>query len=103
VLQKHAVAGFREQRSHDVAAWPFRRFAGKGGRVAVPAVAVVVDIHDRYAGISRSCNCLCHPCAALAKRCEQRACVLVVEVVEDVDDEERIALPELGYAASILA
>jgi len=24
----------------------------------------------------------------------------VVEVAEDVDDEERIALPELGYAAS---
>jgi metallophosphoesterase superfamily enzyme len=96
VLHEHPVARLREKRSDDVAARPFRRFAGEGRRVAVPAVTVVVDVDHRQARAPRFSDCFGHPCAALAKRGEQRPRVLVVEVVEDVDDEKRIALLELA-------
>src|SRR5579884_3169557 len=53
VLEQDAVAVLRQEPADHVAAGPVRRLPGEGGSVAVPAVAVVVDVDHRDAGRPR--------------------------------------------------
>src|SRR5205823_4445040 len=97
VLEQHGISRLREQQPHDVAACSVHRFAGKRRCVAVPAVTVVVDVDHRNVGLPCTRNRVDHPSAALAKRCEQRGGVLMVEVGQDIHDEESVTLLELNY------
>jgi len=57
-------------------------------RVAIPLPVRVVDVDDRAAAAARVLERRDHPVQALAKACEQRACILVLEAVDHVDDEQ---------------
>ena len=78
-----------------VAPGPFGCLAREGGRVAIPAIAIVVGVDHGNAGIPRCLEHLCQRRAAFAERGEKRLRVLVVEVSNDVDHQEGVAVLEL--------
>jgi hypothetical protein len=79
----------RELRDH-VAAVTAERLLEQAARITVPAAVVVVDVdHRRVLGV-RSGECRAHRRQPLAKGREQDAAVLVLEVRDGVDHEERV-------------
>src|SRR5439155_9719816 len=96
-LEQERLTGPRREFRDHVAAVAAERLLEQAAGVAVPAAVVVVDVDDRRLLFTRARESLAHRRQPLPEGDEQLAAVVVLEVGDHVDDEERV-VHALRYA-----